>query len=65
MGRPGTEGETPVNERLHSEAGIQSTTRHVKPCGKQGGPPSKAKYYETTDREKYREGKVKRTGGPE
>ena len=30
-------------------AGIQSTTGHEKPCGKPGGPPSKAKYYETTD----------------
>ncbi len=40
---------------------IQSTTRHVKPCGKQEGPPSKAKYYLVTDSEQYREGKVKRT----
>ena len=30
---------------------IQSTTRHVKPCGKQGGPPPKAKYYLMTDSE--------------
>ncbi len=28
---------------------IQSTTGHVKPCGKQEGPPSKAKYYLVTD----------------
>ncbi len=28
---------------------IQSTTRHEKPCGKQGGPPSKPKYELVTD----------------
>ena len=44
---------------------LQSTTRHVKSCGKQGGPPPKAKYYLVTDRGKYREGKVKRTPGGE
>ena len=43
----------------------QSTTRHVKPDGKLGGPPPKAKYYLVTDREQYREGKVKRTPGGE
>ena len=32
---------------------------------KTGGPPSKAKYDKTTDREKYREGKAKRTAGAE
>jgi len=31
----------------------------------QGGPPSKAKYYLTTDSGKYREGKVKSTPGGE
>ena len=30
-------------------SGIQSTTRHEKPCGKSEGPPSKAKYYLVTD----------------
>ena len=44
---------------------IQSTTGHVKPGGKMGGPPSKPKYYPVTDREEYREGKVKRTPGGE
>ena len=28
---------------------IQSTARHVEPCGKTGGPPPKAKYYLVTD----------------
>jgi hypothetical protein len=28
---------------------IQSTTGHVKPCGKQEGPSSKPKYYLVTD----------------
>ena len=44
---------------------IQSTTGHEESGGKQGGPPPKAKYYPVTDREKYREGKVKRTPGGE
>ena len=44
---------------------IQSTTGHVKPCGKQEGPSSKPKYYLVTDREEYCEGKVKRTPGGE
>ena len=30
---------------------IQSTTRHEKPCGKPGGPPSKPKYEPVTDSE--------------
>ena len=28
---------------------IRSTTRHVEPCGKSGGPPPKAKYSLVTD----------------
>ena len=43
----------------------QSSAGHVKPGMKQGGPPPKAKYYPVTDREQYREGKVKRTPGGE
>ena len=39
----------------------QSTTGHVKSCGKERGPPRKAKYYSVTDRGQYCEGKVKRT----
>ena len=61
MGKSGAESKTLVSEKLHLMISIQSTARHEKPCGKQGGPPSKAKYYLTTDRAKYREGKVKRT----
>ena len=51
MGNRGIEGETPVSESLRQPTGIQSTLGHVKPRGKQGGPPSKAKYYLTTDSE--------------
>ena len=40
---------------------ILSTTGHVEPCGKQGGPPSKAKHSWRPIVNKYREGKVKRT----
>ena len=49
MGRLAIEGESPVGERDEEMAGIQSTTGHEKPCGKLGGPPSKAKYYLATD----------------
>ena len=46
------EGKSPVDEKEESvRASILSTTRHVKPCGKQGGPPPKAKYYLVTDSE--------------
>ena len=40
---------------------IQSTAGHVKPGGKQGGPPSKPKYYSVTDSVEYCEGQVKKT----
>ena len=50
MGRPATEGESPVVENDVLVDWIQSTTGHVKPCGKPGGPPSKPKYYLMTDR---------------
>ena len=46
-----TEGESPVGEKAETPTGIQSTTGHVKPCGKPGGPSPKAKYYLTTDSE--------------
>ena len=59
------EGESPVFEIRMAASRIQSTTRHVKPCRKSGGPPPKAKYYLVTDRAQYREGKVKRTPGGE
>jgi hypothetical protein len=42
-----------------------STAGHVVSGGNQGGPPPKAKYYLTTDRDEYREGKVKSTPGGE
>ena len=46
-----TEGNSPVGKKRKLQEPIQSTTRHVKPCGKQGGPPPKAKYYLMTDSE--------------
>ena len=33
-----------VGDRQSGEAGIQSTAEHEEFCGKQGGPPSKAKH---------------------
>ena len=50
MGRPAIAGESPVFERRFVLVEIQSTAGHVKPGGKQGGPPSKPKYYLMTDR---------------
>lgn len=41
--------KVPYLKRKRLSTMIQSTTGHVKPCGKQGGPPPKAKYYLVTD----------------
>ncbi len=65
MERPTVDGDSPVREMVLHPREFLSTTGHVKPCGKMGGPPSKAKYYLVTDSGKYREGKVKRTPGGE
>ena len=45
------EGDSPVYESYSYQVMLQSTTRHEKSCGKQGGPPPKAKYSLVTDRE--------------
>ncbi len=55
------ESERLVREDISISISLTSTTRHEKPGGNMGGPPPKAKYYLVTDREQYREGKVKRT----
>ena len=60
-----TEGEIPVLVSDLSSSGILSTTGHEKSCRKQAGPSAKAKYRRVSDREKYREGKVKRTAQAE
>ena len=49
MERPGGEGKAPVREIDGPKEWYQSTTGHVEPGGKQGGPPPKAKYYLVTD----------------
>ena len=46
-----TEGDSPVVERVSRTDGTQSSAGHVKPGVKQGGPPPKAKYYQTSDSE--------------
>ena len=51
MERPAKEGKGPVGEMERFGKRYQSTTGHVKPGGKQGGPPPKAKYSLVTDRE--------------
>ena len=51
MGRPVRECESHVVESERVWDCIQSTAGHVEPGGKQGGPPSKPKYYLMTDSE--------------
>ncbi len=46
------EGDIPVYEGLNSMLAYESSTELVEHCVKMGGPPSKAKYYPTTDSEK-------------
>ena len=60
-----TGSESLVGEKQLTPEPTPSTAGHVEPGGKQGGPPSKAKYYLVTDSEQYREGKVKSTPGGE
>ena len=62
LGRQSAEGETPVDERSETPVSTLSTTGHEESCGKQGRPLSKAKDLWRPIANKYREGKVKRTG---
>ena len=64
-GKLGQRGSRPRRRNFEPDRWHQSSTGHVKPGVKQGGPPPKAKYYLLTDSEQYREGKVKRTPGGE
>ena len=50
--RSAIEGDSPVFEFAWTLDEDQSTAGHEKPCGKMGGPPSKAKYYLVTDSER-------------
>ena len=65
LGKHTIEGESPVYERRVKVSRIQSSARHEKSRMKERGPSRKAKYYLVTDRDKYREGKVKSTPGGE
>ena len=47
--RASIEGDTPVDENNEGLDLSPSTTGHVEPGGKQGGPSSKAKYLSATD----------------
>ena len=51
--------------KLTEADSIQSSTEHEECRVKERRPLRKAKYYPVTDREEYREGKVKRTPGGE
>ena len=42
--RATAEGDSPVGEKEKSLLVFLSTTGHEESCGKQGGPPPKAKY---------------------
>ena len=57
MGRPATQGESPVSEKLMNVDGHLSKTGHEKPGLNLGGPPSKAKYSLMTDSEQVPRGK--------
>jgi hypothetical protein len=63
--RPARGGESPVGESWQRVDVVLSTTGHEEPCGKLGGPPSKANYSERPIVDQYREGKVKSTPGGE
>ena len=63
--RATTGGESPVGERGRLSVMYLSTAGHEKPCGKLGGPSSKAKYSRQPIVNQYREGKVKSTPGGE
>ena len=65
LGKHTREGESPVYEKRVKASRIQSSARHEESRMKERGPSRKAKYYLVTDREEYREGKVKRTPGGE
>ena len=49
MERPAAAGESPVREAPPLDPRSPSTAGHVKPGGKQGGPPSKAEHSPMTD----------------
>ena len=55
------EGESPVGDGETALPGYVSTAGHEKSRGKQGGPPSKAKYSRRPIVNEYREGQVKST----
>jgi hypothetical protein len=57
MGRPATQGESPVCEKGDQIDWYLSKTGHVKPGLNLEGPPSKAKYSLMTDSEPVPRGK--------
>ena len=57
MGRPATQGESPVSEKRIRRDWYLSKTGHVKSGLNLGGPPSKAKYSLMTDSEPVPRGK--------
>ena len=65
MENPTKEGDSPVNENraLLVVSRVPRDTRNRR--GNERRPLRKAKYYLVTDRDKYCEGKVKRTPGGE
>ena len=61
--RTAEEGDSPVFEIERGSRSIPSTAGHVQSRGKQGGPPSKAKYVLATDSELVPRGKGEKNPG--
>ena len=61
--RTAIEGDSPVSEIRKGPRSIPSTAGHVQSRGKQGGPPSKAKYVLATDSEQVPRGKGEKNPG--
>ena len=62
--RPTKGGDSPVGERAEARwVCFLSTMGHEKPCGKLGGPPSKAKYGLMTDSAPVPRGKGEKNPG--
>ncbi len=63
MGRPVTEGESPVDEKTEEPIRYLSKTGHGKSGLNLGGPPSKAKYSSMSDSEPVPRGKGEKNPG--
>ena len=65
MGRPATEGESPVSEREDCETVSRVPLDTRNPAGNRGAPPPSLHTTQTPTKEQYRDDTVKRTPGGE